>query len=221
MLCSAGGMQRRLVPILFGLAFGCGLAHAQGAGVGQGIYRYKNAQGRVVYTNIAEQVPLDQRATAPVDLRHVELNTETGNELHRRIAEQYAALHGSPYCKKLRAAADEEFLRRLWDDFAPLVLCGGGLLMLLLFSPAAMRRFGAPTWARVLGMAIPGLALSGLVMFSMSYTNKMIVKIKHQAKPCMRETFAKLSEEKDAVLKQSQLVEQLKREIATLEQVRQ
>jgi hypothetical protein len=192
-----------------------GGADADGA---RSFYRYVNKHGRVVYTNIAEQVPLAERARARVDLRHVSLNTEVGTEIDRRLEEEHAALTQSPYCRRMRAAAEVGFATRLWEDFAPLIACGGLLLGFLVYTPTALRRFGAPVWAKVLMMAIPALAISGLVMFSMSYTNETIVKVKQQAKPCAAEAFAKLSGQQDAVMQHFQLVDQLKQQMAKIEE---
>lgn len=193
-------------------------ARAQDAEPGQSIYRYTNKQGRVVYTNSVEQVPVAQRERGKMDLSRVTLNTEVGNEIDRHLEEEHAALIKSPYCTRLREAANVGFLERLWQDFAPLIVCGGMLLSLLLFTPAALRRFGAPQWAKVLMMAIPSLALGGLVMFSMSYTSSMIVKLKARAKPCATEAFAKLSGEANPLLEHMQIVERLKQEIAKIDQ---
>jgi hypothetical protein len=203
------------------LVLGCALAQcvavrAQDRDAGQAIYRYLDSKGHAVYTNIVEQVPVRQRATAWVDLSRVSLNTEVGTEIDRRFEEQHAALTKSPYCQHLRAAANAGFFARLWEDFAPLVACGAMLLVLLLFTPTALRRFGAPVWAKVLTMAIPSLTLAGLMMFSMSYTTKTLSELKRRAKPCSSEFFVKLANREDALVQHAQLVEQLKHEIAEL-----
>lgn len=221
MICSSATM--RLAALMFLPV--CMLAHAaplraQSGDSGQNIYRYTNKHGRIEYTNIVEQVPPGQRARARVDLSRVSLNTEVGTEIERRLEEEHAALTKSPYCSRLRAAANTGFLERLWEDFAPLIACGGMLLAFLLFTPAALRRFGAPAWAKVLTMAIPALAIAGLLMFSMNYTNATIAQLKQQAKPCASETFAKLSGQQDTLLHHVQLVDQLKQEIAKLDQGR-
>jgi hypothetical protein len=182
----------------------------------QTLYRYVNRQGRVVYTNIEEQVPLEQRARGKLDLSRIELNTEIGTELDRRLQEQHAALSQSSYCKQLRSAASEGFWSQLWNDFAPLLICGGLLLGFLLYTPRALRRFGAPVWAKTLMMAIPSLAIAGAVTFSMTHTNKTILELKRQVEPCAEETFARLKTEPQALLKHAQLVEHLKRQVGKL-----
>ncbi len=180
-------------------------------------YRYVRPDGRTVYTNIVEQVPIDQRERGKVDLSRIPLNSEVGAELDRGIAQEHAELRESPYCQALVAAAEVSLLERIWEDFAPLVICGGVLLAFLLFTPYALRAFGAPVWAKTLMMAIPSLAIAGLVTFTMTHTSKTIAQIKEQVKPCVAESFDKLKAEPDALAQRSHLVEQLKREIATLQ----
>ena len=180
-------------------------------------YRYVRPDGRAVYTNIAEQVPLDQRERGKLDLSRIPLNSEVGAEVDRGLAQEHAELRESTYCQALVAAADVPLFERIWEDFAPLVICGGVLLAFLLFTPYATRAFGAPVWAKTLMMAIPSLAIAGLVTFTMTHTTKTIAQIKEQVKPCVAESFDKLKAEPDALAKRSDLVEQLKREIATLQ----
>ena len=182
----------------------------------QTLYRYVNRQGRVVYTNIEEQVPLEQRAKGKLDLSRIELNTEIGTELDRRLEQQHAVLTKSSYCKQLRDAASEGFLSRLWNDFAPLLVCGGLLLCFLLYTPQALRRFGAPVWAKTLMMAIPSLAIAGVITFSMTHTNNAIADLKRRVQPCAQDSFARLKSEPNALLKHAQLVEYLKREVQKL-----
>ena len=175
----------------------------------QTIYRFRNARGRVVYTNSAEQIPVQERARAKVDLSHIELNSELGTELNRRLEERYARLTGSSRCEQLRKDASGSFLERLWEDFGPLVVCGGLLLLFVLFTPSALRRFGGPVWARTLMMAIPALAVAGLVTFSMRETGRALSELKQQAAPCDPGGFASLGSAPNAVMRRAALVRQL------------
>lgn len=193
--------------VAFWLACGASAAHAD-----ESFYRYRHADGRVVYTNIAEQVPIEQRATAKLDLSRVALNTQIGNELALRFQAKHEQLTKTPHCQQLRAAANQDFLSRLWADFAPLVVCGGVLLCFLLFTPVALRRFGAPVWARTLMMAIPTLAVTGVVAFTMSHTNRSISALKQRAQPCMPDALERLAGAKN-LLPHAKLIEQLEREI--------
>jgi hypothetical protein len=180
-------------------------------------YKYRGREGRMVYTNITEQVPVDQREQGKLDLSRIPLNSELGAELDRRFEQEHAELRESSYCQALLAEAGEDLLKRIWEDYAPLVVCGGVLLAFLLFTPFALRRYGAPVWAKTLMMAIPSLAIGGLVSFTMMHTNRTISQLKERVKPCTAETFDRLRAEPDALAKRSQLIEQLKREMGLLD----
>ena len=195
-------------------------ADAQDGASGQEIYRYVGANGRVVYTNNREQIPEAERSKAKVDLHRTSLNTEIGTELAQRLAQEHAALADSPYCQSALAAAKRGMLVEAWDDFAPLIVCGGALLLLFLFSPAALRRFGAPAWAKTLSMAIPILGIGGLLLFVMDGSSKSLRALKQQAEPCMHESFTRLSGAPNAAALQSRLVGSLKQQIGALDKVR-
>jgi hypothetical protein len=192
---------------------------AQDGRSGQDIYRYVGKNGRVVYTNAAEQIPEAQRSKAKVDLHRTSLNTEVGNELAQHLAEEHAELSKSPYCQSALAAAKRDLLTQAWDDYRPLIAGAGLILLLFLFSPAALRRFGAPAWASTLSMAIPIIGIGGLLLFVMEGSSKSLSALKHQAEPCMQETFTRLSGAPNAQVLQSRLVGSLKHEIATLEKI--
>jgi hypothetical protein len=185
-----------------------------GSGGGHGMYRYKDATGRTVYTNVEEQVPLEQRRSARVPLERVSLNTEVGNEITRRLQAEHEALIRTPYCTQLRQAAETSFVTRLWDEFAPLVVAALVLLLLLAISPIALRRFGAGPWSRMLSMAIPTVFAVGLLVFSMEKTHRSMQAVKTRARPCSEESFASLIGRPDADAAHARLVAELKREIA-------
>jgi hypothetical protein len=175
----------------------------------QTIYRYRDARGREVYTNSAEAVPVQERARAKVDLSHIDLHTELGGELNRRLEERYDRLASSPRCELLLKEASLGYYERMWEDYAPLLVCGGVLLLFVLFTPSALRRFGGPIWARTLMMAIPALAVGGVVTYSMRETGRALGELKQQAAPCEPGGFASLGAAPDAVLRRAALVRQL------------
>lgn len=176
------------------------------------MYRYLGAHGRVVYTNIEEQVPLAQRDRATLDLSHISLNTEVGAEIERRLAEQHAALSKSPYCRELVAASNQSVLERAWQQHQPALLCAGAVLLLLLLSPRMLRQMDASLWSKTLMRAIPVLASVGLVSFIATRTNETLGALRQRAAPCLHETFVRLKAEKDALQRHSQLIEQLRTE---------
>lgn len=187
---------------------------AKASGGGHDVYRYKGASGRTVYTNVEEQVPLEQRPTARVELERVSLNTEIGNEISRRLQAEHAALIQSPYCARLRRAAEESFVTRLWDGFAPLVTAALVLLLLLAISPIALRQFGAAAWSKALSMAIPAVFAAGLLVFALEKTQESIQAVRTKAEPCSEQSFAALSGKPHADAEHARLVVELKREIA-------
>ena len=175
----------------------------------QTIYRYRDARGHEVYTNSAEQIPVQNRERAKVDLSHIDLHTELGSELNRRLEERYQRLAGSPRCERLLKEAGLGYYERMWEDYAPLLVCGGLLLLFVLFTPSALRSFGGPIWARTLMMAIPALAVAGVVTYSMRETGRALSELKQQAAPCEPDGFASLGAAPDAVLRRAALVRQL------------
>lgn len=183
----------------------------------QVIYRYKKRDGREVYTNIVDQVPEEQRATAAMDLSRVSLNSEIGRELEHKLSAQHGELAQTEYCVNLRDKAGQSFLDSLWKDYAPLLVCGGLLLAFLLFTPIALTKVSAPDWARVLSMAIPSLALAGVVSFTMMKTNETIVKARALAKPCETQTFKQLAQQDNPIGKQAVLVRRLQQQIGALD----
>jgi hypothetical protein len=211
-------MRLAIAAALCSLALTARSAHAQD-GDGAAIYRYVDTKGRVVYTNAAEQLPLDKRESARVDLSRVSLNTEVGAEMNRRLEQQHAALTQTSYCKRLIESANAGALERAWDNDPISVLCAGGVLLLLLFSPSMLRRVDAPTWAKTLMFAIPLLAVVGVISFMISHAERTLAAVKSRAEPCMHETFARLSGDKDSLLRRSQLVEQLQQEVSRLEAI--
>jgi hypothetical protein len=58
-------------------------------------------------------------------------------------------------------------------------------------------------------MAIPALALSGVLLFSMRETNLALIEMKHRAAPCEQSTFDGMGSTSDAVLRRAALVRQL------------
>ena len=156
---------------------------------GQTIYQYVGPDGRTVYTNIAEKVPPDLRDKSAMDLSHIPLNSALGSEIDRRLHEEHARLRNSAYCEELRAAASGGPWRALWDQYAPLVVCGFALLVFIFATPFFMRRVGVSAWRRTLTMAIPVLALAGLSTYGMTFANRRLHDVRAQLKPCTKEAW--------------------------------
>jgi hypothetical protein len=179
----------------------------------QQIYKYKNKDGRTVYTNILDEVPPDQRVGGKVDLSKVVLNTSVGNDINGRLAAEHAELAQSPYCKELEKVANKSAFEQLWDDHAPLIVCGGLIALLILMTPTMMRKVNPPDWAKVLSKAIPALFVVGGAMYGMTYANKMATQARSKLKPCLNETYESLAGSADPTSERLGLVEQLKSDI--------
>jgi len=180
----------------------------------QQIYKYKTKDGRVVYTNILDEVPPEQRQAGKVDLSKVALNTSVGNDLNKRLAVEHDELAASPYCEELKQEAAKSELQQLWDDHAVPIICGSIIALLIFMTPMMIKRVNAQEWARVLSKAIPTLFLVGGAMYGMQLANRKATDARQQAKPCLKETFDGLETSSDPAAGQLSLVEQLKRDIA-------
>ncbi len=66
-------------------------------------------------------------------------------------------------------------------------------------------------------MAIPSLAVAGVVMFTMGQTNKTLGELQNKVKPCTAEAFDNLKSASNPVAAHAALIEQLKRQIAQID----
>lgn len=179
----------------------------------QQIYKYKGKDGRIVYTNILDEVPPDQRKGGAVDLSKVALNTAVGNDLNKRLAEEHDKLAASPYCEELKERAAKSEYEQLWDDHAVGIVCGGLIVFLILITPIMLKKVDAPQWARVLTKAIPMLLIVGGAMYGMQIANKKAMELRQQAKPCLKETFDELGASADPAAERLGLIAKLKHDI--------
>jgi hypothetical protein len=141
---------------------------------GQVVYRYPGPRGRPAFTNRRDLVPEALRARMKVvDLSHVSTNPELGRDLNAAIDREMERLAASSPCKKARADVNGGRLALLWRNERHLVVVAGILAALLLVTPWAVRRFGAP-WLRVLAFAIPVLLLTGVLAHAMILVNRSI-----------------------------------------------
>jgi len=125
------------------------------------VFKYKNQQGREVFTNVSESVPLEQRAQAELDLSHVPLNSEVGTQINARLSAEHRKLSDSPYCQEALREAEEHRLEDLWHEYGPLFVVGAVILLFLLASPMMMKRVAVPDWVRTLRFVVPAERAEG------------------------------------------------------------
>ena len=147
-------------------------------------YRYRSPGGRMTYTNLADNVPVAQRPNAKIDLEQVPINSKLGVEIDQQLKTQYDKLRDSRFCKAIQAAVNESFWQRAWSEHAPLVVCGGAILVFLLATPFMVRKFGGVPWARALSTAIPAFAFTGLVSFLIVKSGNAMDQLRERALPC-------------------------------------
>lgn len=154
------------------------------------LYRIRGARGQPMFTNIAANVPPEQRAEARVDLTHVPLNSELGSALNQKLQERFEALRSAEACSELRSEAELGFWQRAWRDHRIAVVCALILLFLLLCSPWMHGRGWGGQWARVLWTGVPLLgfvALSGSLLMK---ANASMSDLAPRAERCQPAAFA-------------------------------
>lgn len=185
------------------------------------LYRYRNVQGRIVYTNMSASVPLAQRANARLDLSRISLNSPLGAELDRRLDAEHARLAEQPRCRQLRSAAATTLLERLWKDHKPLLVFGLAILGFVLVTPWMLRRVGGREWARTLSMAIPALAAAGVFTYAVLESSRTLGSIKALAAPCEDAGWSALAHQEHGLIKRFQLLQGMHAQASALEQIAQ
>lgn len=176
----------------------------------EGTYRYRGREGREVFTNVIESVPLAQREGSQLDLSHVPLNSELGTQINARLTSEHQRLVRSDYCVDARQRQEEGSLWALWDRYSPIIVTGACILLFLLITPAMFRRVSVPEWVRTLRFAIPVLAVSGVLLYSMMEANRGIGGMLAGEAPCEPETWERLGERESPLAARLALVQALR-----------
>ncbi len=141
----------------------------------QDVYLYAGPGGRKAYANGLDRVPVQKRDTAvKVDLSRATVNPELGADLDDALEDEWDRLVASDPCVRARDAAGAGTLRALLRDHGYLFVIGGAVLLLVVLTPWAMRRFDPPVWGRVLVVAIPVLAFVGLFAAAIVETRRTL-----------------------------------------------
>ncbi len=155
------------------------------------VYQYRTEDGRLGFAQSPELVPAEARRHAePLDLSAVSLNTELGNELAARVTEEHARLAESDGCRRARDVADQNTVERLSLEHRGTLVVLALLFILVIATPWAARRFGAPAWGRVLSFALPALALLAFTVFAVTEARRELARIRGVAALCDPDSFA-------------------------------
>jgi hypothetical protein len=183
------------------------------------LYRYTTRDGRVVYTNLADSVPQEQRELAALDLSRIAINSKLGAELDQQLHQQYEELRSSSFCQGARAALSQPFWQRAWTEQKPLVVCGAAILGFLLVTPWMMRKGVGVAWARALKLAIPVLAFVGVSTLLLMRSSRSLSDLSGRAEPCQPDAWLEASRGDKPLVQHLQLVKALQTQTAALEQI--
>lgn len=151
---------------------------------GDSVYRYPGEGGRPAFTNRRELVPAAARDRVEVvDLSKVSTNRELGRDLDDALDRELDRLAESRPCRDALADVRAGRWAILWRDQRHLVVVAAMLAALLLVTPWAVRRLGAP-WLRVLAFAIPALLLTGILAHAMIEVNRSMAADGRLAELC-------------------------------------
>jgi len=141
-----------------------GIAYAQSSPV---FYSYKADSGRTVYVNRFSMVPPGKRSGArAVDLSHISLHEDLAEELADAVEDELRYLKESDPCNEARKEESAGAWRHVWRRHGPWLLSSLAAFVLLLMSPWMIRRTPPGVWSRFLMVALPALAMTGLVAVS-------------------------------------------------------
>jgi hypothetical protein len=115
-----------------------------------GIFRYRDRNGRTVYTNLEGSAShgtaltrLELPPLSSVDFEHAK--PEELRSLDAHVRDSHSALQSGELCESIRKASRSALRSRLWDDHGRKISVAGGLLVFaaLLGFVGAGRKFGS------------------------------------------------------------------------------
>jgi len=171
----------RLLAIAAVLFLG-GIAYAQSSSV---FYSYEADSGRTVYVNRFSMVPPGKRSGArAVDLSRVSLNEELAEELADAVEDELRYLKESDPCIEARKEEAAGAWRHVWRRHGPWLLSSLAAFLLVLMSPWMIRRTPPGLWPRFLMVALPALAMTGLVAVSATRATSSLEAVDEFTKLC-------------------------------------
>jgi hypothetical protein len=152
------------------------------------IYRYVNAEGRESFTNILEKVPVDAREQKEeLGSSNIALTPESAQKADRSKEPPDLQIQKTGYLATVRREWLDrvlEWTRTLWRDYAPFVVVGAIVLLLLLVTPTALRKVSAPDWARTLTWTIQFLTVFAVLAFLVVQANRKFSRLGNPGDSC-------------------------------------
>jgi hypothetical protein len=139
----------------------------------------------VVFVGGESLVPPEHRDRASrLDLSHVSLNEQLGNEWEETIEREHRRLAATDFCAdavETSSAGPVALARR---EHGHLIGIGSIVLVLLLASPWIARRVGAALWLRTLIFVVPTLLLLAVVTHVAVRSREAMAEIRETATLC-------------------------------------
>ncbi len=187
------------------------------AGDKKTIYRYVNAEGRLVFVNDLAWVPTQYRPRCQaVDLSTVSTNRALGAELEKAVNAEIARLTASGYCVQLRQSAEAGWLSTLWRRHSRLIVIGGVMLLLLGISPWVTARIPGPQWGKILLVSLPALAMFALWTTAVVKTMRTTRLLREAAAPCQPKTYREVPNTPKAQRQRLGMIGKLKAQITEM-----
>jgi hypothetical protein len=169
-------------------------------------YSFRAPDGRMVYTNMIEQVPEAQRAAGKLDLVHGAHGPHLVRQIDARLKVEHDKLLASPCCQQLRRQAQTPVGTRMLHDQAPLLICGAALLLFIVLTPWMAGKVGGGPWGRTLSMASSSLALAGILMFATMRATRAVHEFATRAAACQPNAWNAVSQSQLAAAAQAATV---------------
>ena len=148
-------------------------------------YSYVGDSGRTVYVNRLSLVPPEKRQEAePVDLANVSLNEDLAAGIADAVESEFNMLQESEPCLQAVQEKTSGLWGHVWRRHGAWLLAALTALILLAISPWMIRATPQGVWARFLIVALPALALAGVLAVTLSRARDTLDSVRSLAALC-------------------------------------
>ncbi len=152
---------------------------------GPTFYSYVANSGRTVYVNRFSLIPPEKRTDArAVDLSEVSLNSELAEDLSEAVVREIRQIKESDPCAEARRESQVSAWRHTWTRHGPWILVTLAAAVLVMLSPWMIRRTPPGVWPRFLMVALPALAMTGLLAVTSSRASRSLEAVRELATLC-------------------------------------